>query len=222
MRILLFTENREKKDAKEIAFLEDNLQIKIDFFTNLEEAEYCAEIRHYDIVYIEYMKKYHNKYHNILSTLSKKNNNCKVFMLNNGESLKDFEKYSPKEESLDLNIRKHLILILPENETEIIKRENLIINVKKKTIFYEKEGEMIEIVFKKEFDFSVFLYFIRNYESIINISNLLDATCSEPEYTKDSLVEASISSIRKTFFNLFEINPIKAFKKVGYRFSLGV
>lgn len=221
MRVLIFTESINK-DKKEMSFLEENLQIKIDSLDNLDEADYYAYIRHYDIIYIEYMKEYHKKYHNILSTISKKESGCKVFMLTKGESLKDFERYAPKEESIDFNMRKHLILTLPENEAEIIKRENLIINIKKKTIFYEKDGEMVEILFKKKFDFSVFLYFMRNYESIINMSNLLNATCSEPEYTKDSLVEASISSIRKTFLNLFDINPIKAFKKVGYRFSLGV
>lgn len=219
MRILMLTDSY-KNDEKDISFLEKSLEVKFDFFDNIEDAEYCSFIRDYDIVYLEYKREYHKKYHNILAYL-KKENQPKVYIITSQkENLKDFERYEFKEENIDFNLKNHLIETLPNNESEIIKRDNIIININSKTVFYEKDSEMIEVKFEKDFDFTVFLYFIRNYESTINIKNLLNATCAEPEYAKDSLVETSISSIRKTFISMFAINPIKAFKKVGYRFSL--
>lgn len=219
MRILMLTDSY-KNDEKDISFLEKSLEVKFDFFDNIEDAEYCSFIRDYDIVYLEYKREYHKKYHNILAYL-KKETQPKVYIITSQkENLKDFERYEFKEENIDFNLKNHLIETLPNNESEIIKRDNIIININSKTVFYEKDSEMIEVKFEKDFDFTVFLYFIRNYESTINIKNLLNATCAEPEYAKDSLVETSISSIRKTFISMFAINPIKAFKKVGYRFSL--
>lgn len=93
-------------------------------------------------------------------------------------------------------------------------------DLKNKKIYILKENEYQEIEFTKKFDFYVLLYFLRHYQSTININSLLDATCEEPEFTKDSIIESSISSIRKTFKDILNINPIKAFKKVGYRFSV--
>ncbi len=68
MRVLIFTESINK-DKKEMSFLEENLQVKIDFLDNLDEADYYAYIRHYDIIYIEYMKEYHKKHHLSFQTL---------------------------------------------------------------------------------------------------------------------------------------------------------
>jgi hypothetical protein len=125
-----------------------------------------------------------------------------------------------KEGEEDL-ITDSLDLLFGHEDIHFIERDNLFVNIKTKEIFIKNEnGEKTKVIFKKKIDFFVLLYFIRHYEEILNISCLLDATCEEPELTKDSIIEASISSIRKTFQSMFGINPIKAFKKIGYQFSL--
>lgn len=220
MRILIYT-NTTKNLDKEINFIQDNLYAKVDLFNDIEDTEYCLDIRHYDIVYLEYEKEHHKKYFNLFKSIEDKDAKPKVFLLTE-DSLKDFDRYSfVKKESSQFDLKKHILKIMPDNEVKIIKRDNLTINIKNKNVFYEKDGEIVEIVFEKKFDFLVFLYFVRNYGDVINVSNLLDATCEEPEHAKDSLIESSISSIRKNFRELLQINPIKAFKKVGYQFSLG-
>lgn len=220
MRIFIYTKNR-KDFKKDIPFLQENLYARVDFFEDIEEAEYCIDIRHYDIVYIEYQKEYHKKYFNILKSINNMSIKPIVYFLN-AEKINDFNLYPfINKDELTIDFKKHIIKILPNNESKIIKKGDLTINIKNKNIFYEKDGELKEIVFEKSFDFLVFLYFVRNYGDVININNLLDATCEEPEHAKNSLIESSISSIRKSFQEILKLNPIKAFKKVGYQFSLG-
>jgi DNA-binding response OmpR family regulator len=160
---------------------------------------------------------------NFLRYANDKNPNIKIILI--GQSLKNenlsiYEKYNIYNTvKTDPNFK-----ILKEISKEFlinnIEEGILKINVKEKKVWIKKNNEPVEIYFKKKIDFYVFLYFMRHYKETINISNLLDATCEEPELTKDSIIESSISSLRKTFKELLNLNPIKAYKKVGYEFSI--
>jgi DNA-binding response OmpR family regulator len=221
MRILIFTEKGNLSTFKK--YLEKEHLAKVDLFNDYEDAEYCADIRFYDIIYIYYSNKYKSKLMNFFRYANNKNENVKIILF--GEKLKSenlelYNKYNLfKIIKEDLNFEK-----LKEESKEVLK-ENieegiLKINVKEKKVWILKDNEHVEIYFKKKIDFYVFLYFMRHYKETINISNLLDATCEEPELTKDSIIESSISSLRKTFKELLGLNPIKAYKKVGYEFSI--
>jgi DNA-binding response OmpR family regulator len=228
MRIMIFLESlNEDSLEKEIKYIQKNMHAKIDIFNDYEEAEYCMDIRQYDLVYLEYNKKYEKNYYNFFAYANKKEIVPNVFLLTEEDTknnliIKNFsEKYNfiKEEKKENFNLKKHLLSLNPEEENIII-RDNLKIDLKNKKIYILKQNEYQEVEFTKKFDFYVLLYFLRHYQSTININSLLDATCEEPEFTKDSIIESSISSIRKTFKDILNINPIKAFKKVGYRFSV--
>ena len=103
---------------------------------------------------------------------------------------------------------------------EEIVYKDIIINTKsEKKIWIIEKGKRKEVEIYTKIDFFLLTYFLRHYDEKLNISRLIDAISKEPELTKSSIAETSISSIRKLFKEELNINPIKAFKKVGYRFS---
>lgn len=230
MRILIGTETITEKELKNgIDFLEDELCMKVDFYEkDYETTEYCIDIRHYDMAYIEYNKKYDNILYTCFGYAKKKEVVPKINLIvsedqkKNNHTLKKFtDNYSfvkilNKE---DFDLEKHVSEEML-GESTLIERDNLKLSLKDKKITFTKDGEEMILEFKKGIDFYVLLYFIRNYKETVNMRSLLDATCSEPEYTKNSIIESSISSIRKMFKDIFDINPIKNSKKVGYRFSM--
>ena len=63
MRFLIYSKDKKSKFEKQIKFLEKERLIIVDFFNDIEEAGYCAEIRKYDTCIIESevdMRKYVN------------------------------------------------------------------------------------------------------------------------------------------------------------------
>lgn len=222
MRILIYTKNITKKIRDITKEIEKDFVTRIDLIEDYEEAEYCVRIRFYDLILVEFEKERRIQFMNFFNHSRKKNKHSNIIIF--GKDITDSE--------LDLYKKYNLSKIIYENLNEgnikniiqntystIIENDILKIDVKNKKVWIMKEG-YTEISFKKKIDFYVFLYFMRHYKETINISNLLDATCEEPELTKDSIIESSISSLRKTFNNLIGVNPIKAFKKIGYNFAL--
>jgi len=199
---------------------EEDLFAKVDFFTDYEEAEYCIDIRYYDFIFIQYNEKNKKKYLNLFKSSLEYNKNSKIFLFGSNLKKELYQRYDYVnfiERDLE---EKDILYIIKNYSSNIIEKDILKVNVKEKKVWITNEKkEKIEVSFKKKIDFYVFLYFMRHYKETINIQNILNATCEEPELTKDSIIESSISSIRKTFKEIVGINPIKAFKKVGYRFS---
>ncbi len=228
MRILFFSDKKTKMTEQMVKSFKSDLFATVDFFTDLEEASYCMDIRSYDLAIIEYKESFYKKYYNLLGASRKKEENViipKIIFF--GEEMskeiqENFSKYDVNlfKSGFENLLEESLEVLLENDDISIIERENLIVNVKTKEIFFVDNNKKTKLIFKKKIDFFVLLYFIRHYQEIINISCLLDATCEEPELTKDSIIEASISSIRKTFQSVIGKNPIKAFKKIGYQFSL--
>lgn len=223
MRVLFFSKSISKDEIQEdINFLEKNLEVNVDYFDDLDDAEYCLDIRHYDYVIMEYVDRLYPKYFNIKKVLHYKELQPNVFFFNETKRTNELG-FEFKTRDFD-SFKNYLLSIIPEDESEFIKKDNIIAYIKTKSIFYkDNEDNLIEIVIEKDFDFKVLLYFIRNYEKIINLKSLLDATCQEPEIATNFSIEASITSIRKIFRKLFkkkEINPIVSLKKSGFKFSM--
>lgn len=217
MRIMIYTNGRPEIDfLNEISKLEENMCTKIDFFDDYEDAEYCMDTRNYDLVIFEYNKDKNNKYYNFLGYLKKKEIQPKTYIfgkdLSYSKTLLETSKFVEIIDNYNFNIED----IISKNTTNIIEEEEIKIDINNKKIFIKGQ----EVEFKKTIDFYVLLYFMRHYKSTLNIQSILSATCTDPEYSKDSLIESSISSIRSLVEGLTGINPIKAFKKIGYRFSL--
>lgn len=224
MRILIFSHNESKKFKPIVQFLEKQALAKVDVFNDIEEAEYCADIRTYDYIFVEYIESLRKTYMGFLKIAQNKviRPNITVFGNEISEAGKDIFNLYNVERFLEneKDVIKDLETLLKSEISHEIEGNNIRIDLKEKKAWLKKRDEEIEIVFKKKIDFYVFVYFVRHYKETININAILDATCTEPELTKDSIIEASISSIRKTFKSLIDKNPIKAFKKVGYEFSV--
>ena len=217
MRILIYSKKKKSEFNEIISFLEKERLIIVDYFNDIDEAEYCAEIRKYDKCIIE-SEINMRKYVNFLKEL--KDYNSEAQMIFFGEE-KDTQiiNYYLKNEKYFSNIN-DIEIYLKEILFRELKYKNIIIDVKdNKKIWIIKDNKKKEIQIKTKIDFFLLTYFLRHHEEKININRLIDAISKEPELTKSSIAETSISSIRRLFKEELGTNPIKAFKKIGYRFS---
>jgi len=213
---------------------EYNKCILLDIFcSDIEEAEYCLYIRTYDLIFINYRDINRKKYYNLLKTISRfyklKN---KIYILSEPKEKGEFKLFRQQQiknfgelkiNFLDYLNEKELFKIISSVSedylTDIPLINNLEIDHDKKQLIINLEDKIV-LSIKRDIDFQVLVYFIRHYEEIINIDSLLSAITTEPEVMHNSPIETSISSIRKIFKKAFDTNPIKAFKKVGYRFAI--
>jgi len=218
MRILVYTNQPRSNFSKELLELKEKYKIQIDFTNDYEEAEYCAYIRKYETIFIDMNDKIKAPSLNLFKAVRSDEVYTKIVV----SSLKDdtfFKKYN-----LDIHMEDSWSIELVEdtlNLENIIETEYIKVNVSEKTVWVKKEDEYIQIKFKKKIDFYVFLYFMRHYKETLHMSRILNATCQEPEIVKNSIIDSSISSLRKMFLNMLNIeNSITSFKKIGYEFSL--
>lgn len=232
MRLLIFSESIDPEFfQKEVDFFKDKLFSQVDTFTSYDTAEYCVDIRTYDLIFVEYNPMYHKKYYNILGSLQRQDHKKSIYLFgdNLSRARELFENYDfiNRIDGLNFSLIEEAEKHVSTSEKEICKN-SIKIDLRERSVYFdikEDKEKNIEassktIKFKKEFDFLVVLYFIRHYDNIIKVSALLDATCEEPEEKKDSLIEASISKIRKEFACTGGINPIRSYKKIGYKFSM--
>jgi len=200
MRILIYKKDQNKNLKNIISNLEKDYVVKIDLFDDYEEAEYCVSTRFYDLIYdliiLEYEKQNRSKLLNFFKYARNKNDLSEIFLFS--EDIKNsevqlYEKYNINEILKEKLEEAKIEELIKGKVSTIIEHDILKVDVKEKKVWIIKDKEPIEIYFKKKTDFYVFLYFMRHYKETINVSNLLDATCEEPELTKDSIIESSIS-----------------------------
>lgn len=224
MRILIFSKSMSFIEInKDSTYLKKSLKTQIDFFNDIENTDYCSDIRDYDVIFIEYLFEYHKKYYNIFGASKNKDIKPEMFLfgknLNRANSIFEFfpDVKRVDQEKIDL---KFLINESIPTAAKKFKVNGISVDIDKKTFTIKhKDGDKV-VHFEREFEFLVTLYFIRHYGTVLRVSSLIGATCEEPEEKKDSVIEASISKIRKQFVCSAGVNPIKSLKKVGYRFSL--
>ena len=217
MRFLIYSKEKKSEFKDLIHFLEKDRLIIVDFFNDMEEAEYCAEIRKYDTCLIESSKSMVT-YVNFLKALKDYNPESNSLFYGEGKDHKIINYYIKN--NLLLGTKEELFNKLYAEIDEEIIYKNIIINTKnEKKIWIVENGKRKEVEIYTKIDFFLLTYFLRHYDEKLNISRLIDAISKEPELTKSSIAETSISSIRKLFKEELNLNPIKAFRKVGYRFS---
>lgn len=220
MRVLIYSKGNKKDFIDLINFFEKERLVFVDFFDDLEEANYCSEIRKYDKFIIETENNI-RPFVNLFRGIKDENSEAEILFF--GEKIIDstnlkfyLNNYSFFEKKGDI------IKQMRDELKEEIVYKDIKINIEnneKKLIKIIKNGKEKEIKISTEIDFFLLTYFLRHYDEKINIDRLIDAISKEPELTKSSIAETSISSIRKLFKKELDINPIKAFKKVGYQFS---
>jgi DNA-binding winged helix-turn-helix (wHTH) protein len=203
-----------------------------DFFSeDIEEAEYCIEIRNYDLILINFNKKHYCKYYNILSILKKYYKlDYNLIVFNKDKNLSQFKSFLEKKSEIYKNVNlttennidfKYIVNIIEDYFETIPKIVDLSVNHKDKTVkIITNNNEEVILKIEKNIDFQILTYFVRHYGEVININSILSAIINEPEYMNNSPIESSISSIRKLFKQSLSINPIKAFKRIGYQFKL--
>lgn len=202
------------------------------FKDDIDEAIYCVDIRVYDIIYINFNPSFYKKYLNIIGTLNRDYDlKYKLFMFVENEkdnSFIDFKSAIKSYKKVEINyidsnmVNKSDFII--EN-TEFIFKEipnikTISVNHADKTLTIKtKDGDVVFPMYKM-IDMQVILYFLRHYGEVININSIVSSISKEPEFMSNSPIESSISSIRKLFKTNAGLNPIKAFKRVGYQFKI--
>ena len=217
MRTLIFSENNKKDFDKIIDFIENERAGIVDFFNHINEAEYCSEIRKYDYILIEYDGTI-RKYLNMLKEIRDNNPDSEIIFFGKEVNFSNFSKYSKHMKYIN-STSKIYEELLEKIKIELNKGK-IRINTKTKKIWIKENNIETELELDASIDFYILVYFIRHYNEKINIDRLLDAVSKEPELTKNSIAESSISSIRKVFKKAMGKNPITSFKKVGYCFSI--
>lgn len=208
--------------------------IYLDFFEeDIKEAEYCIEIRNYDLILINYLSEHKKSYVNIFGSINRKykQNNQIVFIeqsmkTNLNEFLSEYTKIYKNINVKTVPVfyeRSDLIQYLSKiiYETFVLSPniQNISIDYENKIINVIVNNKIIQIKAKRAIDYQVLNYFIRHYGNIINLDCILSAISEEPEYFEPS-IESSITNIRKIFFTYLNKNPIKSFKKIGYSFQI--
>lgn len=207
--------------------------IFFDYFQDdIDEAIYCVDIRVYDIIYIKFNPLFYKKYLNIIGTLNRDYDlKYKLFMFvenNIDNSFISFKEAIHSYKKVEINYIDSTVINKPEfiiENTEFIFKEiphikTISVNHEEKTLTIKtKDGDVIFPMYKM-IDMQVILYFLRHYGEVININSIVSSISSEPEFMSNSPIESSISSIRKLFKTNAGLNPIKAFKRVGYQFKI--
>jgi len=236
MRVALIN-YEDKEIASKLAIKEEYKNcIFFDELEGLDNSSYYIDIRMYDLVFINISNedKIDKKIFNIFKTLADDYENYQIVLTHNKDISKNkLETLTTAINTIYKKIKPNLsFLELPDREiigsfsksigsyfTSIPLKEVSSINYKERelTITTHMEKEVV-IKITKDIDFQVILYFIRHYNQIINIDTILSGISQEPELMNNSPIETSFSSIRKTFSKL-NINPIKAFKRVGFQIT---
>jgi hypothetical protein len=234
MRVALLDCFNEEQDVN---LLKINKSFKdcifFDTFDNeIDEAIYCVDIRVYDMIFINFKESFYKKYLNIIGTLNR-DYDLKYKLYIFIEDLKDssfitFKDLIKSYKNLEVEFisfpKKNLINYISSKTEEIFKEipniKTISVNHELKVLVIQTNDGIVELPILKMIDLQVILYFLRHYGEVININSIVSSISNEPEFMSNSPIESSISSIRKLFQSSIGLNPIKAFKRVGYQFKL--
>lgn len=234
----MFSENDQKKiqsimnpKLKDIIFYDI-------FSDSVDDAEYCLDIRMYDLIIINFRSVNANKYYNLFTILHKRYElQHKVYMFNNPSEDRNLQICLDRVQEVYSNVQLNLlgafyskdeltskiVDLTEEYFLNIPISNNIQIDYEKQELNILTTNGTFKIAVEKTTDFQVLNYFIRHYGEVININLILSAISIEPELMNNSPIESSISSIRKLFASAGfdkKFNPITAFKRVGYKFCL--
>jgi len=220
--------------------------IYFDLYTDIGEAEYMSCIRSYDLVfmknnpskYLEYLNLFKEfkhqeflkviffekkegkdniklSYNNFLASVSKIFSYINIEYVNDNLENFDYIKF----------ISEYTLNFFTKSPETI---QHISINYERQSITINlKEGDSFSVEIPKQKDFKILIYFIRHYGEVISVNSILSGISSEPENILTSPIETGISTIRKLFklktpSSLEQINPIRASKRIGYSFQVGV
>lgn len=189
----------------------------------------------YDLIIINFRSVNYSKYYNIMSILDKYYElEHKVCIYHNLSEKMNFSSFQNKIKEIYKKVQIdylgsfHSKEELTKDIVELTEKwflntpivNNMSIDHENRVLKLETKHGEVTIDIKKNIDYQILIYFMRHYGEVININSILSAITAEPELMNNSPIESSISSIRKLFNLNLGLNPIKAFKRVGYQFSI--
>jgi len=192
-----------------------NSAIYVDQVENLKEIWYFNDIRFYDAMILEdWIEEISS---NFIREMKEKNRKMKIIILSKNPNLEldylklgvdDFLLYSDNTEIL----KQKVINILGIGSNSIINYGDFVLDAFEKTLKYQTH-----LINLKGKPFEVFLYMVLNQGKIISKEEFLDAIWEEPELVTPSVVDMSISKIRKIIDNPFNITTVETVRRRGYR-----
>ncbi len=188
-----------------------------DVAENLKDAEYCLNIRNYDLVLANWML---SNVINLIPSIKQKSPRTAVVVLSARddkeseiEALKGgADDYIRKPFYFDVLVAR-IEARLRFGETNVIEIGELIINPDEEKILYK--GTEIKLNGKP---FEVLTHLARHRDQIVSREQLLDAIWEEPELVSPNVVEVAINQIRQKMDKPLNISTVETIRRRGYKF----
>ena len=224
MRIITLTSKPISNLNKSVSQL-----IFTDEANDIEEFEYMLSIRFYDLIILD--AKIIKSYKKILQSLKiinqKYSDKIKynLLIINAEEPFKkeitnkintiykNILNYYSFEEESEIENKIIKIFYAPSKNIELIETE-----LKSKMVKIRINGKVSAFSLKIKKDVLLLTYFLRHYNEVISMENILSGITKEPELTNVAIIESSISSLRKIMINTFGEKRIYVNKGLGYQF----
>jgi len=190
-----------------------------DIAENMGDAKYYLDIRHYDLVLLDWpetgagnigmIADIKNKAHktSVIVLSDRVDKESEIEALRSGAD--DFIRKPLDYDILFVRIEAKLRF----GASNIIEIEDLLINPEEEKIIYQ--GEEIELKGKP---FEVLTHLAMHKDQIVSKEQLLDAIWEEPELVTPNVIEVAINQIRQKMDKPLEITTIETVRRRGYRF----
>jgi len=190
-----------------------------DIAENIDDAKYYLDIRHYDLVLLDWpetgtgnigmIADIKNKAHktSVIVLSDRMDKESEIEALRSGAD--DFIRKPLDYDILFVRIEAKLRF----GASNIIEIEDLLINPEEEKIIYQ--GEEIELKGKP---FEVLTHLAMHKDQIVSKEQLLDAIWEEPELVTPNVIEVAINQIRQKMDKPLEITTIETVRRRGYRF----
>lgn len=222
MRILLMgVDECEQNDARQRIYANicDKYSpcIITDMCANndVDMATYCAQVRRYDLVLVQFDSAYWANYLELLKTIKNLYENpIKIHFIVNDycddwqfKRIKDEcdSRYFGMDVSFDTEIMNlaevyrsmaNTIQYFFENNMRF---RNFSIDTAEKTLHIEVNNAVVTFKIERSFDFKVLSFFLRHYGETLSINQIISAVCEEPEQLEGDVVKKSLTYLKKLF-----------------------
>lgn len=191
----------------------------VDTVENMADAEYFVEIRHYDLVIVDWMLSDGSGLE-IAKIVKKRFGRTAVVLLSARDDkesiLEAFEvgidDYITKPFDFDIFIAKIKARLRFGGSNSIVINDLIIDPDDEKITYFDKEAEL------KGKPFEVLTHLARHRDQIVSKEQLLDSIWEEPELVTPNVIEVAINQIRQKMDKPLGISTIDTVRRRGYRF----
>ncbi len=218
MRVLIMENDAALSATLSELLNEHNYQC--DAAESLGDAKYYLDIRHYDLVLLDWPIPAQSSTLNIISEIKKETRKtCVIVISDRQDKESEIEAlHSGADDYIRKPLDDDILLVRVEarlrfGASNIIEIEELIINPEEEKIIYQ--GNEIELKGKP---FEVLTHLAMHKDQIVSKEQLLDAIWEEPELVTPNVIEVAINQIRQKMDKPLDITTIETVRRRGYRF----